>query len=745
MARMENNAKRMPVTPDVSRRASAYSERLPWPSRVVGLVILSSSLLLTMSGLTAWNLRSQRVSVDWLVHTEQVRSQLSRVLQILVDAQAGARVYVLTGEASILRSYRDATEALRPEVDRLEQLVSKNPGQRSLAAQLGEKARELMAQNEALLRMAREGNSILERDAAAGVPAQNLITETRVITEARALLFEMQSREAQLLELRRAAVERARRDSAIALWATGNLGVLLIILVVYSTRRDQALMRRAERELATTLRSIADAVIATDTKGSVRFMNPIAERLTGWTESRARGQSLANVFRVITEETRVPVDSRAKHMSQEGGTGQPANHRILLARDGTERAIADSSAPIVNESGRAQGMVLVFRDVSEARAAERALQLRDAELQIIHDYARFPIAHCDPEHRYLFVNRSYAERLGLTPEQCVGKHIRDVAGERAYEIIRPHIEEALGGRTIEFETEICYPGELGTRWVRCIYAPVQDANGTVRSFVAAITDITDKKRAEAALRDANRRKDEFLATLSHELRNPLAPIRTAARLLASPELGPHQLQWAQNVIQRQVRHMALLLDDLLDMTRVTQGKLELKKELVTLNSVIDAAVEAAHPLIHGKSHHLTVTLPPEPITIDADPLRLSQVLSNLLTNAAKYTDPGGHIELSVVRQNGILALSVKDDGIGISPGSRDRIFEMFSQVEDITGRSAGGLGIGLALVKGITELHGGTIDVKSDGLGRGSEFILHLSTAAPESAAQSRFAANASI
>jgi PAS domain S-box-containing protein len=295
---------------------------------------------------------------------------------------------------------------------------------------------------------------------------------------------------------------------------------------------------------------------------------------------------------------------------------------------------------------------------------------------------------------------------------------------------------ALAGEVVFREEEIVQtrPGG-GLRHREISSAPVRDNSGQIIGAVAVVRDITEHKRAEAALRDADRRKDEFLATLSHELRNPLAPIRTAAQILASPQLAPHQLQWAQNVIQRQVRHMALLLDDLLDMTRVTQGKLELKKELVTLNSVIEAAVEAARPLIDGKNHHLTVSLPPEPITVDADPLRLSQVLSNLLTNAAKYTDPGGHIELRAARQNDALTLSVKDDGIGISPGSRERIFEMFSQVEDITGRSDGGLGIGLALVKGITELHGGTIDVKSDGLGRGSEFILHLSVFQPATVA----------
>ncbi len=238
---------------------------------------------------------------------------------------------------------------------------------------------------------------------------------------------------------------------------------------------------------------------------------------------------------------------------------------------------------------------------------------------------------------------------------------------------------------------------------------------------------------EAALREADQRKDRFLATLAHELRNPLAPIRTAAQILASPRLAPPQLQWAQNVIQRQVGHMALLLDDLLDIARITQGKLELKTTRVSLTDVVDTAVEAARPLIDSRNHHLTVTLPPENLTIEADPLRLSQVLSNLLTNAAKYTDPAGHIELSASVQNGTLCLSVKDDGIGIAPEALTRIFEMFSQIQGASSRSDGGLGIGLSLVKGLLELHGGAIDAHSEGPGRGSEFTVRFPLNATES------------
>ena len=222
--------------------------------------------------------------------------------------------------------------------------------------------------------------------------------------------------------------------------------------------------------------------------------------------------------------------------------------------------------------------------------------------------------------------------------------------------------------------------------------------------------------------------------MSHELRNPLAPIRAAARVIASPQVAPAQLQRAQLIIERQVTHMALLLDDLLDVARITQGKLQLKKETVALIDVVDAAVEAVRPALDGKNHELSLSLPTEPVLLDADPLRLSQILSNLLMNAAKYSDAGGHIQVTGAVQGDRVALSVKDNGIGIPAGSITGIFEMFSQVEGVTGRSDGGLGIGLALVKGLTELHGGTVEARSRGLGLGSEFILRLPFVPPHPA-----------
>jgi signal transduction histidine kinase/ActR/RegA family two-component response regulator len=230
----------------------------------------------------------------------------------------------------------------------------------------------------------------------------------------------------------------------------------------------------------------------------------------------------------------------------------------------------------------------------------------------------------------------------------------------------------------------------------------------------------------AALREADRKKDEFLATLAHELRNPLAPVMHAVKLMDSAAASDSQRQWGREVIARQVQRMALLLDDLLDVSRITRGRLELRKEYVDLQSLVNSAVETARPLIDAKNHALTVNLPADPIELEVDPLRLSQALSNLLTNAAKYTDAQGQIALSACQDSGGLVIRVTDNGIGIEPNVIKGLFEMFSQIDSAIDRAEGGLGIGLALVKGLTSLHGGSVQATSAGLGQGSEFTIRL-------------------
>mgnify|MGYP003575566604 CR=1 FL=1 len=261
--------------------------------------------------------------------------------------------------------------------------------------------------------------------------------------------------------------------------------------------------------------------------------------------------------------------------------------------------------------------------------------------------------------------------------------------------------------------------------------------------IALREEVAIRERAEAALRETDRRKDEFLATLAHELRNPLAPIRQAALISKSAEATEAQKRWSHDVISRQVRHMSLLLDDLLDVSRVTRGTLELRTEMTDLATVVEAAVETARPVIDAKRHRFSVEMPSDPIVFLADPIRLAQVLSNLLTNAAKYTDPAGDIRLQATADSEHVAISVSDTGIGLTPDALARVFVMFSQVQSSQDRSEGGLGIGLALAKGLVDLHGGVIEAKSDGLGAGSEFLVRLprrASKAPKRATKVAFA-----
>jgi PAS domain S-box-containing protein len=367
------------------------------------------------------------------------------------------------------------------------------------------------------------------------------------------------------------------------------------------------------------------------------------------------------------------------------------------------------------------------------RTASEHIRMSEERLRIAIDEAGMGTFDLDLRTHELRWSRSHYTLLGLVPDDS-NLATYEMWRSRVHPADLAAVEAAL---TQSRDTHSLYSQEYriiradtgAVRWLRVLGRFLYDESGVPVRKVGVFFDDTDRKAAEIALREADQRKDIFLATLAHELRNPLAPIRNAAQMLNSPTLGPEQLQWARSVVQRQVKHMALLLDDLLDVARITQGKLDLKKQRITLNSVVDSAVEAARPLLDSKRHHFTVTLPLEPVALDADPLRLSQVIGNLLTNAAKYTDAGGHITLSGRLEEGTLALSIKDNGIGIPRGSLSGIFEMFYQVEGAGARSEGGLGIGLALVNGLVQLHGGTVEAKSEGLGRGSEFMVNLPVA----------------
>jgi PAS domain S-box-containing protein len=374
-------------------------------------------------------------------------------------------------------------------------------------------------------------------------------------------------------------------------------------------------------------------------------------------------------------------------------------------------------------------------DEIESRA--RALQSSEKLYRAIGESINYGVWVCDAEGRNIYASDSLLRLVGMTLDEATEfGWLKVLHPDDVDDTIAAWKECVRTGHTWYREHRMLgVDGRYHAILAQGV--PIRDSAGHVERWAGINLDISRLKNTERALLDADRRKDEFLATLAHELRNPLAPIRNAVHILDSDAADFSQRKWGREVIARQVRRMSLLLDDLLDVSRITRGLFELKKDYVELKSVVSEAVETARPLIDSKQHQLLVTLPDQPVMFEADPLRVSQVIGNLLTNAAKYTDPKGRLELQARIEDGELVIAVRDNGIGLSEEALPRLFTMFSQVNSAVDRAEGGLGIGLALVRGLVALHGGRVEARSEGLGRGSEFIVRLphKAAAPSSVA----------
>jgi PAS domain S-box-containing protein len=384
---------------------------------------------------------------------------------------------------------------------------------------------------------------------------------------------------------------------------------------------------------------------------------------------------------------------------------------------------------------RADGTMHVFgtcQDITDRKLAEMELHRAREQLQLVVDTTPALIARYDRDRRVVWTNKSYATRFGKTPEELVGSHVVDLVGEAAFEVIDPYSARVLTGESLQVEVEIPYAG--GSRWVHMAATPTLDAAGVPDGSVLVLTDVTDGRRLEQEreralddLREVDRRKDEFLAMLSHELRNPLGPILNGVAIL--DRLGPGNEELAgtyRTMIARQAGHMKRLLDDLLDVSRVSQGKVQLHKERVDLNALLLQAVEACRPAIVDKEHKLVIALASHTVPLYADPTRMVQVFANLINNAAKYTDSGGHIPVATTAENGEAVVSVRDDGVGMTPELLTQAFDLFVQEARSLDRAQGGLGIGLTLVRSLVKMHGGSVRAFSDGAGRGSELVVRL-------------------
>jgi PAS domain S-box-containing protein len=510
------------------------------------------------------------------------------------------------------------------------------------------------------------------------------------------------------------------------------IGSVLVFRDITERKRNEAIVREQQEWWRVTLASIGDAVIATDTEARVTFLNPVAERLTGWSQVEAAGQPLDTVFPIANEQTGLPIENPVANVLRDGVTVGLGNHTILTAKDGTRWPIDDAAAPIRDGNGTLRGVVLTFRDVTEQRDAEAALRESEQKLRLLADTIPQLAWMARPDGYIFWYNRRWYEYTGTTPDQMEGWGWQAVHDPDVLPAVMERWQSSLAtGQPFD----MVFPlkgadGEFRPFLTRI--NPLRNEHGEITHWFGTNTDISEIKRMEQALRDNDRRKDEFLATLAHELRNPLAPIRNSLQILKMPRVDSDLVRKTRDVLDRQVDLLVRLVDDLLDVSRVMRGKIDLRRAPVEITSAIASAVEIAKPLIEVQGHTLDIAVPNESLLVDADPMRLAQVVGNLLTNSAKYTDAKGHIWLAASREGGWAVLSIRDSGIGIAPDMLPHIFELFVQADHASTKAQGGLGIGLTLVKSLVEMHGGTVEAHSAGLGKGSEFIVRLPLMAPD-------------
>src|SRR5579883_186394 len=501
-------------------------------------------------------------------------------------------------------------------------------------------------------------------------------------------------------------------------------GWVAVVLDISERRDMEDALRQSEQRFARFMEQLPGLAWIKDLQGRYVYANDAAMKAFRRTRDELYGKTDEEIFPPETAAQFKQNDRRA--LTTEAGVQLI---ETLKHADGIVHHSVVSKFPVLGPEGGPAFIGGMAIDITDRLRAEEVLAESEERFRELAENINEVFWMTDPETTQMLYISPAFERVWGRSCQSLYEHPRsflDAVHPEDKERVRIAVlEKQSRGEPTDKEYRVVRP-DGSVRWVRDQAFPVRDATGRVYRMVGIAEDITERKTAQDALKEANRRKDEFLAILAHELRNPLAPIRNAVQVLRMKDVAEPKLRSARDIIDRQVQQMVRLIDELLDISRITRGKLQLRKERIDLTTAIHSAVEAARPGIDMQGHELNVALPPDTIYLDGDPIRLAQVFSNLLNNDAKYTEKGGHIWLTVERQGGEAVVSVRDTGIGIAADHMPRLFEMFSQVGTALDRSHGGLGIGLALVRGLVELHGGNVDAKSAGPHKGSEFTVRL-------------------
>jgi len=470
------------------------------------------------------------------------------------------------------------------------------------------------------------------------------------------------------------------------------------------------------------------AIFMLDPKGNVTTWNLGAERLKGYTADEIIGRHLSTFY--PDAEVQAGKCELELEIASEQGRFEDEGWRIR--KDGTRFWANVVLTAIRDRADQLIGFAKITRDLTERkRAEEQRLAAEERFRLLVEGVQDYAILILDLSGHVLTWNIG-AERIkGYTADEIIGSHFSRFYPAEDVETGQCERELEIAAREGRFEDEGWRIRKDGTQfWANVVISPVRDKHRNLVGFSKVTRDLTERRRSEEeraarlAAEQANRMKDEFLAMLGHEMRNPLAPIVTALQLIklrGDPSSAKEYL-----AIERQVTHMSRLVDDLLDVSRIARGKIELKRKLLDVRDAVAKAIEAAAPLFEQRQHHFEVKAPPHPLVVDGDDARLTQVFTNLLTNAARYTEPGGHILVSLRQTGDHVAIEVRDDGIGIDQALLPRLFELFVQGDQSAERAAGGLGLGLSLVRSLVKLHGGVVEACSDGPGFGSSFTVRL-------------------
>jgi PAS domain S-box-containing protein len=508
------------------------------------------------------------------------------------------------------------------------------------------------------------------------------------------------------------------------------VGGVVVFQDVTRRRRAEAALSESEQRYRSLAESVPGMVWTARPDGSNDYANRRWYDYTGLTPEQSLG--FGWTVAVHPDDLARTLDLWKLHLE----SGEPGHGEVRLRRrDGAFRWFLLRTVPLRDRLGRVRKWFGTSTDIDDGKRAAEALRESEERFRRIVETAAEGVGVIDAESRITYVNRRMAKMLGSTVEDMLGRFPNDFLFAEDVEAARHEFRLKRAGNRGPFDFRLRRK-DGSAIWASIASSPMFGDDGRFVGVLGMFSDVTDRKRLEEALKEADRRKDEFLAMLAHELRNPLASVGNAAQVLKRFGPADPQLQWAREVIDRQLRHLSRLVDDLLDVSRITHGKVTLQKEPVELAAVVARAVETVRPLIEDRGQELSVSLPPGPVRLEADLTRLAQVLGNLLTNATRFTGPGGRIGLTAAADGAEVVLRVRDSGIGIPAELLPQVFDLFTQGDRSPARSEGGLGVGLTLVKSLVEMHGGRVQALSDGPGKGAEFVVRLPIVQAQQTAQ---------